>query len=156
MNKNQSTVSDKVIRQIKDGKVQMRPAIYFTILSFITIILSLISSVAISYSSSIIFFWIRVISSNTGAYGARRNLSESIALFPWWTLLIIAVAIISLIILIGKHGDAYKHKTSKILFIILAISIIAGFIMSSFGISNYAHSNYNSQGTNQNNTRWKN
>lgn len=143
MNKNKSPISSIVMQQIKDDKVKMHPGFYFTLISIAIIIISLAAGTALAYLSSIIFFWFRIINSDSMAYGARRNLGELAADFPWWVIVVFTTLTIFAVFLIKKYGTVYRHKTRYLVMIIVATSLIAGFTMSNLGIGNLNHSNQN-------------
>lgn len=143
MNKNKSPISSIVMQQIKDDKVKMHPGFYFTLISIAIVIINLASGAALAYLSSIIFFWLRIINSDSMAYGARRNLGELAADFPWWVIVVFSTLTIFVVFLIKRYGTAYRHKTRYLILIIVATSLIAGFAMSSLGIGNLNHSNQN-------------
>ena len=140
MSKHQQKISQNVLDQIKNGDVKMRPRTYFTLLSSLIIIASIIAGIILSYLSSIIFFWIRITTSDSAAYGARRKLSELVLSFPWWSILVI-VGLIALITFIIRHyGNLYKHKTRDIVIVILLISVIFGSGLSALGVGDIRHS----------------
>ena len=143
MSKKPDTISTEVLAQIKSGEVRMRPRIYFTLLSSLIIIVSTIAGLTIAYLSSIIFYWFKVMNSSGMAYGARKNLAEAIASFPWWSIISIVILGVITTCLIKKYGNLYRHKTSTILFFILFISMLVGFGFSSFGIGTPNHTGAN-------------
>lgn len=139
MSKHQQKISQNVLSQIKNGDVKMRPRTYFTLLSSLIIIASIIAGIILSYLSSIIFFWIRITASDSAAYGARRNLSELVSSFPWWSILVIVGLIALITFLIRRYGNLYKHKTRDIVIVILLISVIFGAGLSALGFGDIRH-----------------
>ena len=82
MRKQTSTdIKASVMDQIKSGKVHMKPRPYYTLLGLTSVGAVVLAGVAIAYLSSIVFLWFRILAADTMAYGARANLSESIATF---------------------------------------------------------------------------
>ncbi len=156
MNKDKHSISDDVMERIKNGEIHMRPAIYFSLLSSLTVVAGIFAGIAMAYISSIIFFWIKTLSINAKAYGLRRNLAETIAAFPWWTVIIFCALTALTVLLVRRYGHIYKHRTRYIILTIIAVATIAGFIMSSFGIGDLNHSGRNSQGTVQKGPWWQN
>ncbi len=154
MSKSQQKISQDVLSQIKDGDIKMHSSIYFTLLSASIIIASIVAGTLISYLSSIIIFWIRIEASNSAAYGARRNLSELAASFPWWAVLVIVALIIFITALIRKYGTVYRHKTRDIILVVLLISVIFGAGLSALGVGDYKHAGQNNQQNQQNGPRW--
>lgn len=134
----------------------MRPAIYFSLLSVLTIIASLSAGVAMAYLSSIAFFWVRTIGINSRAYGLRRNLAETIASFPWWAVIIFFTLTVLAVFLIRRYGHIYRHKSRYLFLIMISVALIAGLVMSSFGIGDLNHSERNGQGTSEKGPWWQN
>ena len=94
--RNQDTISASVMDQIKSGKVRMKPRAYYVALSVASVGAVILAGISIAYLSSIMFYWIRIQTADTMAWGARANLNESIASFPWWAALIVIVSSILL------------------------------------------------------------
>lgn len=155
MSQEKSTISNDVMKRIKKGEVRMRPATYFSLLSISAIIAGLSAGIAMAYFSSIMFFWIRTVGLNSKAYGLRRDLAETIASFPWWTVAIFSVLTILTVSLIRRYGHLYKHKTRNVVILIVSLSLIAGITMSSFGIGDINRSRQNGQDIRQNSHRWQ-
>lgn len=153
MNKKTASITENVLGQIKNGKVKMKPSIYFSLISFGVLLASLMSGIIMTYSSSVMFFWLRIVSSGNAAYGAKRNLVETLADFPWWTILVLIAVVVLLVYIVRNFGTAYRHKIANILVIILLISLIAGFMMSLFGVGDLSHNNFGgNRGFRQNNS----
>lgn len=129
-----SSISGAVMSQIKHGKVRMKPKLYHVLLGIASIGSVIATGFTIAYLSSIMFFWIRIQTSNTMAWGARANLEDSIASFPWWALMIAVILLIATTYLVRNQGRLYKHKTSTIALVIITASILLGLILSMFDI----------------------
>ncbi len=155
MSEEKSSISNDVMERIKKGEIHMRPAVYFSLLSVSTIIAGIFAGIAMAYLSSIVFFWIKTLGVSSKAYGLRRNLAETIASFPWWTVIIFCVLTAMTVFLVRRYGHAYKHKTRYIVLIIIAVAVIAGFVMSNFGIGGLKHSGRNGQDTFQKGPWWQ-
>lgn len=137
MKKQTSTdIKASVMNQIKSGKVHMRPRSYYTLLGLASAGAVLLAGVAIAYFSSIVFFWFRILAADTMAYGARANLSELIASFPWWVVALVLLFLMVAIILVRKQGRMYRHKTSTIVLVIVTCSLLLGLVLSYLNISN--------------------
>ena len=115
-----SPISKSVMDQIKSGKVHMKPRAYYWLLSLVTISAVVLAGITMTYLSSIVFFWLRVVTADTMAYGARANLNDAIASFPWWALIAAAILLYVAVSLVRKQGRMYKHKTSSIVAVIVA------------------------------------
>ncbi|NCU30720.1 hypothetical protein EOL73_03655 [Candidatus Saccharibacteria bacterium] len=127
---NSTTISSSVMDQIKSGKVHMHPRSYYTLLGLVSVGTIILAGISVAYLSSIVFFWLRVMTAGTMAYGARANLSESIASFPWWALVFVVILLAVAVVLVRKQGKMYKHKTS-----LIVLSIVAGALLFGFGLS---------------------
>ncbi|NCU37580.1 hypothetical protein EOL96_00750 [Candidatus Saccharibacteria bacterium] len=127
-------ISLAVMEQIKRGEVHMKPRIYFTALGFVSIALVLSAGAAIAYLSSILFFWARIESANSMAWGARANLSQSLASFPWWALILSCVLLAIAVILVRRHGHMYRHKTTTVALALIAGSLVVGLLLSLAGV----------------------
>lgn len=134
MKKSKSSISKDVMSQIKHGKVRMKPKLYHVLLGITTIGSVIATGFTIAYLSSIMFFWVRVQTAGTMAWGARANLEESIASFPWWALLLAVILLVVAIYLVRDQGRLYKHKAGTIAVVIVTSSIILGLIFSMFDI----------------------
>lgn len=122
-------LSVSVMDQIKSGKVHMRTRLYFTLLSLVSVGAVILAGISIAYLSSIVLFWVRVMTAGTMAYGARANLSESIASFPWWALVLAMLLLVITVMLVRKQGQMYRHKTSSIV-----LGIVAGASLLGLGL----------------------
>jgi glucan phosphoethanolaminetransferase (alkaline phosphatase superfamily) len=156
MSKKQPTITENVLDRIKKGEVQMKPSIYFTLLSVASLIASLVAGLAMAYLSSIVFFWFRIINASGNAYGIKNNFSQAVSSFPWWTILVFVVATILIIFIMRRFGTTYRHKTRNIALIIIVISIIAGFALSSLGVGDINHPTQNQQNSQPRGPWWKN
>jgi hypothetical protein len=123
-------ISQSVMAQIKSGNVRMKPRMYFGLLGVVSVLTIVLAGISVAYLSSILFFWLRVQTADTMAWGARANLSQSIAEFPWWAL-VAATALLALaVMLVRRHGLMYRHKTSTIALILVVSSLLLGLGLS--------------------------
>jgi glucan phosphoethanolaminetransferase (alkaline phosphatase superfamily) len=156
MSNKQPTIADSVLGQIKSGKVQMKPSIYFTLLSIASLVASLVAGIAMAYLSSIVFFWFKIMNASGNAYGVKNNFSQAVNSFPWWTILIFILSTVFIVFIIRRFGTAYRHKTRNIVLIVVVISIIVGFALSNFGVGDLNHSTKNQQNNQTHGPWWKN
>ena len=150
--RNQDTISASVMDQIKSGKVRMKPRAYYVALSVASVGAVILAGISIAYLSSIMFYWIRIQTADTMAWGARANLNESIASFPWWAALLSLALLEVAVFLVRRHGRMYRHKTTTIATIVIVSSILLGFGLSLFDVGT-SHTpnqqNYRGQGQGQ-------
>lgn len=132
-------INSSVMEQIKNQKITMKPKIYFIAISAISIIITILSGITVSYISSILFLWIKILNSNNMAWGARSKLENLLISFPWYILIISAILITLAVYLIKKQNHMYKYKSSTIAVIVIVTSIFLGLVFSSFGIADNSH-----------------
>jgi len=129
-NQPSTDIRASVMNQIKSGKVHMKPRSYYALLGLVSVSTVALAGIATAYLSSIVFFWFRILTADTMAYGARANLSESIASFPWWAIVLAALLLAAAVMLVRKQGQMYKHKTSSLVLVIITCSLLLGFGLS--------------------------
>lgn len=132
---NQTDIASTVMDQIKHGSVRMRPRLYFTALTAVSIAAVAASALSIAYLTSIVFFWVRIETASTMAWGARAKLSDAVDSFPWWTLIISLVLLIAATFLVKHHGRMYRHRTGVVMLSILVVSLLIGLSLSLADIS---------------------
>jgi len=140
---------------IKSGKVHMRPRAYFTLLGLVSAGAVILAGVSTTYLASIIFFWVRIETADTMAYGARANLSELVASFPWWALIAAAVLMAVAIVLVRHFGKMYKHKTTTVAAVLIIGSLLIGLGLSFLDIGK-SHAPSQLEGRGQNQGTWRN
>lgn len=123
-------IGESVMNQIKSGKVHMKPRAYYILLGAISIVTIILASVSVAYFWSIMFFWVRIETADTMAWGARENLSETVTSFPWWALIVSLILLTAAILLIRHQGHMYRHKISTI-----ALAIVGGALLLGLGLS---------------------
>lgn len=133
-NRAKSALKDTVMQQIKTGKVSMRPKAHFIALAVVSFGAALLAGITTAYLFSIALLWIRIQSSDTMAWGARYNLAESIASFPWWIAIASVLFLVIAIFLVRKHSHLYKYRISELILVIVLASFILGMAFSLFDI----------------------
>ncbi len=127
-------IRDVVMQDIQAGKVTMKPRVYFGSLMALAALTTIAAGLAIAYLTSIVYFWLRIITSGTMAYGARSRLSEALATFPWWLLLAAVALGIAAILLVRRQGHMYRHRTSALVVILVLASLLLGVGFSALNI----------------------
>lgn len=129
-----SDISKSVMDQIHSGQVRMKPRLYYTLLGVFSLGAIIASGLSVAYLASIVFFWVRIQTADTMAWGARAHLNDALQSFPWWAVAL-AVMLFSLAVYLARrHGRLYRHKTSTIAAVIMLCSIVVGVGMSYAGI----------------------
>ncbi len=130
----QAAIADIVMDKIAHGDIRMRPRVYFSLLTVVSVVTVIFSALSIAYLSSMLFFWVRIQTANTMAWGARSNLDETLASFPWWAFFLALALLAVTALLIKRYGHMYRHRTVGIIFVLLATSLLLGFGFSALGI----------------------
>jgi uncharacterized membrane protein YjjP (DUF1212 family) len=131
MPKEIKNMTDNIMSQIKQGKIKMRPRIYYILGSILTFI-GLASSV---FSSIFLFGLLRFSLRTHMGRGVQLKLETMLSNFPWW---IIVLAIISLIIgicLIKKYNFSYKIKPIILILGFILALVVGGWIFDMSGIN---------------------
>lgn len=135
------TVSGAVMEQIKHGNIAMRPRLFFTLTLAASITGIALAGFIAAYLFSIVAFWAKIQAADTMAWGARANLSEALATFPWWTIPVMIVLLFAAAWLIRQQGTMYRFKTWVIALVLVILSLVAGIGMSYLGIGDIHGSN---------------
>ena len=136
--KNSSSKQD-IMTAIRTGSLKMRPKRYFTLMSTILVVASVLSGLAVSYLYTIIFLWLRIRLVDGPARGARMNLAEAISDFPLWALALAVILLLLSIYLVRNLKHLYRYKTSHILAIFLFASLLMGLVFHYSGLGFEKH-----------------
>lgn len=142
--KPQNSVSDLVMQRIKNNDITMKPRTYFTVISFIVVIVSILAGLILAYVMSIANFWLRILTADTMAYGARRNLQNAIASFPWWLVVVAIVFSCIALWLLRKNSRLYRFHVATLAsaFVLLAFVFSLFFVWLGIGNPNNVHQNH--------------
>lgn len=149
-----TNISTAVMGQIQSGKVHMKPRLYYALLSLLSVGVVVLAGLSIAYLSSVVFFWLRIMSADTMAYGARANLAEALASFPWWAPILALGLLVAAALLIHRQGRMYRHKMSTIILVITACALLLGGVLSFFGVGDLQTSHMSGQ-SGQGRGRWR-
>ena len=131
MSKELKDIENNVMNQIHQGKIKIKPKLYFilgSILTFIGLVSTIITSI---FMVGLIRFLFRT---NYG-WRAQYRLEQIFSEFPFWIILIAIIGLALGIWLIGKYDFSYKiNHYVLIVGFILAI-IVAGFIIDEMGVN---------------------
>ncbi len=128
------TIADSVLDKIEHGSVRMKSKQYFAVLSIVSSLFIGLAVVALSYMYSIIFFWLRIQTSDTIARGARLRLDETLKNFPWWVAVAALVLLGALVWFIKKYGALQRYRAGIIVPVVVLVSLLFGLLASSFGV----------------------
>lgn len=124
-----SSISDKVLDQIKGDQVKMKPRIYFVLKTLLIVLGIFIVTLFALYLVSFIVFALRA----SGAWYLSgfgfRGIKASIVLIPWLLILMFLALIIILEVLVKRFSFSYRQP---ILYSVLGIIIFV--FLGSFAI----------------------
>ena len=129
----------ELMNAIKSGSLKMRPKRYFTLMSTILIVASVLSGLAVAYLYTIIFLWLKISFVDGPARGARLNLAKAISDFPIWALVLAIILLLLSIYLVRNINHLYRYKTRYIIVIFLATSLTMGMIFHFSGLGFEKH-----------------
>ena len=130
MSKEVENITETVMGKIRDGKVRMRPRVYFisgSIFAFIGLVASMLSS---GFLIGLMRFSLR----SHGPMGEYR-LDQLLSAFPWWTLVIAIVGLFAGIWLLRRYDFSYKINFGWMLAGIVIAIITAGLIIDMTGFN---------------------
>jgi glucan phosphoethanolaminetransferase (alkaline phosphatase superfamily) len=137
-----TAVQKQVLSEIHSGKLRMKSRYYFWLLWCLGAVATILAAALAAYVFSIISFIVRIQTADTPAYGARQNLSQSIATFPWWLLVVTGLLMALALWLNKRYTRLYRYRTSLLIGIFLTLSLLIGAIVSYSGLGhleNYEH-----------------
>jgi len=131
MSKELKNITNNVMNQIRQGRIKMRPKVYFIIGSILTFLGSISAFLISIFLIGLIRFSLRT----HWGRGAQYKLDQMLSDFPWW---IIIFAIISLTIgiwLIRKYDFSYKIKPRIIILGFILAIVVAGWMVDITGLN---------------------
>ena len=130
MPKEIKNITDSVMREIHEGKLKMRPRLYFiigSILIFIGLTSSILSSI---FLVGLIRFSLRA----HGPMGEYR-FAQMLDSFPWWAAVLAVLGLILGVWLIRRYDFSYKINFKIIIIGFVAAIIIAGWLVDASGLN---------------------
>ncbi len=130
MSKEIKNITENVMNQIHNGKVKMKPKIYFvlgSVLAFVGLVSSVVFSV---FLFGLIRFSLRV----HGRMGQYR-FDELISNFPWWTLVFAVVGLILGIWIFRRYDFSYKKEPWIVILGFILIIIVSGWVIDVVGLN---------------------
>ena len=130
MSKKELKIKEKVMSQIKENKISMRPRWYF-LFGSIFMALGLISTIVVSiFLLSLTKFALR----SHGPMGEYR-LEQLMTNFPWWAPILALLGLSIGIYLLRKYDFSYKKNFLLIIIGLIAILIITVFLIDGLGLN---------------------
>ena len=130
MPKDIDNIEKNIMSQIHQGKIKMRPKIYFIAGSILTFI-GFVSTIIVST------FTVGLVKFSLRAHGpmSQYKLDQILSNFPWW---IFVIGILSLIIgiwIIHRYNFLYKVKPWIVIIVFIFSILVAGWIIDETGIN---------------------
>lgn len=116
----------------------MRPRVFFALITAVGVAFGIAASVLMAYLTSMMIFALRIVTAGTPAYGARQNLSEAFAHFPWWIAAVAVVLLVAGTVLLRRYGRLYRIRARNIVTLLVAAIILLGLLFFSLGIGHPA------------------
>jgi magnesium-transporting ATPase (P-type) len=131
MPKELKNITENIMGQINQGKLKMRPKLYFIIGSLMTFI-GLISTMIVST------FLVGLVSFSLRSHGpmGQYRFDQMMANFPWLTLILAIFGLVLGIWLIRQYDFSYKIKPWLLIIIFILTIIISGFVIDIIGLNN--------------------
>lgn len=123
-------ISEKLMNQIKSGKIKMKPRWYF-VLGSTSVILGLVGLTVVSV------FLIGLISFSLRAHGPMGAIrfEEMINNFPWWAVALSFIGVCAGVWMLKKYDFSYRKNFSLIVLGFVLSIIIAGWVIDLLGIN---------------------
>lgn len=129
MPKEIKNISDQVMSKIHDGKLKMRPRVYFVFGSILTFV-GLVASIATSVFAVGL---IRFLARSNGIW--NHKLSRMLSIFPWWLLALAILGLVLGIILIRKYDFSYKVDFKKAIILTILTIVLSGLLVDALGFN---------------------
>lgn len=129
MPKEIKNISDQIMSKIHDGKLKMRPRVYFVFGSILTFV-GLVASIATSVFAVGL---IRFLARSNGIW--NHKLSRMLSIFPWWLLVLAVLGLVLGVILIRKYDFSYKVDFKKAIILTILAVILSGLLVDALGFN---------------------
>lgn len=130
MHDEQKNINDVVMNQIKEGKIKMKPKIYFilgSLISFLSVIFSLVASI---YLVSLVFM-----STRSVGYGRLMKIQALIDNFPWVAFILSLVFVFVGLFLVKRYNFSYKLDFKYTILVFIASVLISGYVIDYIGLT---------------------
>ena len=131
MSEELKNIEEKVMMQIYQGKIKIKPRIYFvigSILTFIGLVSSIITSV---FMFGLLKFSLRI---HYGR-GAQYKLEQMLLEFPWWIIVLAILGLLLGIYFIRKYDFSYKKNPLVIIIGFILAILLAGWFIDAVGLN---------------------
>jgi len=128
-------LSKKVMSQIEEGQVKMRPHSYFVVISIILVI-GLIGAIILSVLfSNFSFLWLRAHSPFGYLWFGGPGFRPFLATFPWIPVFIAIVGLVVAVILLRHLDISYKRWFIALVIGLVTVVLLAGLALNLTGFN---------------------
>lgn len=131
MSKELKNITENVMNQIHQGKIKMKPKLYFIIGSILTFLGTISAFIVSIFLVGLIRFSLRT---HLGR-GAQYKLEEMLSNFPWWIIIFTIISLSIGIWLIRKYDFSYKIKPWVVVSGFILVIVFAGFGIDMMGLN---------------------
>ena len=133
-NSQKSSIADKIIHQIKDDKIKMRPKIYFILKSAAIAFGIFFVALFILYLISFIVFALRASGVWYLPCFGLRGIKTLFIMLPWLLILISVILIIILEILVKHFAFAYRKPVLYSILFVVIFALLGSFAVDRMGL----------------------
>jgi len=130
--KSQLKLKEKIMSQVKTGKIVMKPKWYFMVGSLLLFSGLVVLSAGVMFLANITVFALR----RHGPMVSWR-LQMMMESFPWWAPVLAVMGIILGVRLLKKYDFSYKKNFSLIVISFVLATLLAGFLIDRLGLNDY-------------------
>jgi len=130
MSKELNNITDAVMGDIREGKLKMRPRVYFVVGSVLTFV-GLVSSILISV------FLVGLLDFSLRAHGPMGDyrLDQILSSFPWWAIVVTVMGLVMGIWILLKYDFSYKVNVNFVAIGFILAVLVAGLLIDQLGIN---------------------
>lgn len=132
MSKELKNISENIMNQINQGKIKMKPKMYFIAGSILAFAGAVSAFVVSTFLVSLVRFSLR---SHWGR-GAQYKLDLLISNFPWWIVIFAIVSLAVGIWLIRRYDFYYKIKPWVVVLLFALFVVVSGWVIDVMGLNN--------------------
>lgn len=140
------SITDEVMQQIEQRKVEIRPHWHFTALTALGAMAVGLLGLLNAYLIDLMTIVIKINSSSRPMYGARNKLEDMLTNFPWLLVVASLVSFVLLIWVLRRYSRLYKVRTVWIVLVALVVSVCVGFVFSNTSLGSDGHQGQGQQG----------
>ena len=131
MSKELKNITENVMGQIHQGKIKMKPRLYFVVGSILTFLGAISAFVVSVFLVGLIRFSLRT----HWGRGAQYKWDQMLSDFPWWIIIFTIISLGIGIWLIRKYDFSYKIKPWFVISGFILIIVTAGFLVDKMGLN---------------------